>query len=93
LWHDAIWETGLAEAEVREWENLPQSDKLAEKWRTEFQAAGYVFGRTAINVIRCPACPKDARPDIGKLRLKAEIEALLAGDEDGLAATYEDQGL
>ncbi len=93
LWHDAIWETGLSEAEVREWENLPQNEKLAEKWRTQFQTAGYVFGRTVINVIRCPGCPKDAQPDPGKLRIKAELENLLAGDEDGLAATYEDHGL
>ena len=93
LWHDAIWDTGLAEDEVRAWEQLPQSEKLALKWRTEFEAAGYVFGRTVINVIRCPACPKDANPDTGKVLLKAELEDLLAGDEDGLAATYEDHGL
>jgi hypothetical protein len=46
-----------------------------------------------INVIRCPACPKDALTDAGKVQIKAEIEDLLAGDEDGLAATYEDHGL
>ena len=74
-------------------ESLPQSEKLAPKWRQEFEAARYVFGRTVINVIRCPACPKDAQPDTEKVLLKAEIEDLLAGDEDGLAATYEDHGL
>ena len=93
LWHDAIWETGLSEAEIRAWESLPQSEKLAPKWREEFVAARYVFGRTVINVIRCPACPQDAQPDTGKMLLKAELEDLLAGDEDGLAATYEDHGL
>ena len=93
LWHDAIWETGLSEAEIRAWENLSQSERLAPKWRKEFEAARYVFGRTVINVIRCPACPKDAQPDAGKVLLKAEIEDLLAGDEDGLAATFEDHGL
>ena len=93
LWHDAIWETGLSEAEIRAWENLPQSEKLAPKWRKEFEAARYVFGRTVINVIRCPACPKDAKPDAEKVLIKAEIEDLLGGDEDGLAATYEDHGL
>ena len=72
---------------------LPQSGKLAPKWRKEFEAAGYAFGRTVINVIRCPACPKDAKSDSTKLLIKAEIENLLAGDEDGLAATYEDHGL
>src|SRR4051812_2122713 len=93
LWHDAIWETGLPEAEIRAWEKLPQSGKLAPHWRTEFEAAGYAFGRTVINVIRCPACPKDAQPSCENVLLKAEIEDLLGGDEDGLAATYEDHGL
>ena len=90
---DAIWETGLSEDEIRAWEKLPQCEKLAPKWRDEFEMAGYVFGRTVINVIRCPACPKDAKPNASKALLKAEIEDLLAGDEDDLAATYEDHGL
>lgn len=49
LWHDAIWETGLDEAELREWEKLPQSEKLARHWHEEFEMAGYVFGRTGLN--------------------------------------------
>ena len=93
LWHDAIWDTGLAEWQIRAWEKLPQHEKLAPKWRAEFEAAGYHFGRTVINVIRCPACPKDAQTDAGKVQIKAEIESLLAGVEDGLAATFEDHGL
>ena len=93
LWHVAIWDTGLPKSEIRAWEKLPQSEKLAPKWRKEFEAAGYAFGRTVINVIRCPACPKDAKPDSAEVLAKAEIENLLAGDEDGLAATYEDHGL
>src|SRR5258705_233083 len=62
LWHDAIAETGLSEDEIRAWEKLPQNEKLAPKWREGFEMARYVFGRTVINVIRCPACPKDAQP-------------------------------
>ena len=93
LWHDAIWETGLSEKEVHAWEQLPQGEKLSQKWREGFKTAGYVFGRTVINVIRCPACTKDAQPNAEKVLIKAEIEDLLAGDEDGLAATYEDHGL
>jgi hypothetical protein len=93
LWHDAIWETGLDEAEIREWEKLPQSERLAARWREEFEMAGYVFGRTVINVIRCPSCPTGAKPDAAKVLMKAELEDLLAGDEDGLAATYDDHGL
>ena len=93
LWHDAIWETGLSEDEIRVWEKLPQGEKLAPAWRKEFESARYFFGRTVINVIRCPACPKDAQPDAERMQIKAEIEDLLAGDEDGLAATFEDHGL
>jgi len=93
LWHDAISETGLSEAEIAEWERLPRGSKLKPKWRDAFQGAGYTFGRTVINVIRCPACPKDAQPEVGKLHLKAELENLLGQDEDGLAATFEDHGL
>ena len=55
--------------------------------------ARYFFGQTLVNVIRCPACPKDAQPNAAKVLLKAKIENLLAGDEDGLAASYEDHGL
>ena len=93
LWHDAIWDTGLSEEEIKTWESLPQGDKLKPKWREAFEAARYVFGRTVINVVRCPVCPKDAKPDAAKTLLKAEIENLLGGDEDGLAATYENYGL
>jgi len=92
LWHDAIWDTDLTEAEIREWESIPQGEKLTPKWRREFAAAGYQFGRTVINVIHCPACPKDAQPDTERVQIKAALEELLAGDEDGLAATFEDHG-
>ena len=93
LWHDAIWETGLMEEEMRVWESLPQSERLASKWREAFKATGFVFGRTVINVIRCPACPKGAQPDVEKLVTKSAIEELLEGDQDALAAIYEDHGL
>jgi hypothetical protein len=46
-----------------------------------------------MNVIRCSACPAGALPDRDKLELKAELEAMLAGDDDGLAAHYEDLDL
>src|ERR1700733_12199208 len=93
LWHDAIWETGLPEEEIKAWESLPQGDKLKPPWRAAFESVGYVFGRTVINVIRCPGCPKDAEPDPEKCIVKAEIEALLSGDEDGIASTFEDYEL
>jgi hypothetical protein len=41
-----------------------------------------------LNVTRCPACPAGAWPDRDKLHLKAELEEMLAGDDDGLIAEY-----
>lgn len=93
LWQDAIWETGLDEEKVTEWKKLPTEEKLKPYYRREFKSAGYEFGLSVINVIHCPACPPDAKPDPAKLYMKAEIEAMLGGDEDGLACHYEDLGL
>ena len=93
LWQDAIWETGLDEEKVSEWKNLPPEERLSERYRRAFKDAGYQFGQSVINVIRCPACPADAKADPEKLYMKAELENILAGDEDGLAAHYEDLGL
>ena len=90
LWQDAIWETGLDEDEITKWKKLPTAEKLTEYYRREFKAAGYVFGRSVINVIHCPACPADAKPDPDKVHLKAELEQMLGDDEDGLAAHFED---
>jgi hypothetical protein len=73
LWHDAISETGVSEEEARRWEHLPQAKKLAPKWRGKFALAGYTFGRSVINVIRCPACPKGAQPDPEKAMIKAGV--------------------
>jgi len=93
LWHDGIWETGLDEEKVAGWKGLPPEERLKERFRQAFKDAGFEFGQSVINVTRCPACPADAKPDQEKLLLKAEIEAMLAGDEDGLAAHYADLGL
>jgi hypothetical protein len=58
LWHDAIFETGLSVEEAEAWCALPRDQKLSARYRTEFRAVGWQFGRTVINVIHCPACPK-----------------------------------
>jgi hypothetical protein len=42
--------------------------------------------------MRCPCCPKGAKPDPDKAALKAGLVEIL-GDEDGIAATTEDFGL
>jgi hypothetical protein len=93
LWHDAIFETGLSVEEAQAWRKLPRSQKLSERYRAEFKAAGWEFGHSVINVIRCPGCPKDAKPNSERATLKAALEELLGDDEDGLAATLEDFGL
>jgi hypothetical protein len=93
LWHDAICETDLSLEEATAWQELPQSQKLNKRYRDKFQAAGWQFGNSVINVIRCPSCPADARPDPERVALKAALEDVLGDDEDGLAATFEDHRL
>jgi hypothetical protein len=93
LWHDAIFDTGLSADEAEAWCKLPTHQKLSPRYRDEFKAAGWEFGRGVINVIHCPACPKDARPNAERIATKAALEDLLGDDEDGLAATFEDYKL
>lgn len=93
LWHDAIHDTGLNEAEIEAWKKLPQKKKLSDFYRQEFAAVGYEFGTCFVDVRRCPCCPKDKQPEPESVHLRAAITELLAGDEDGLAATLEDFGV
>jgi hypothetical protein len=93
LWHEAVFETGLSAQEAQAWSSLFQKDKLSETYRQEFKAVGWEFGQSVINVVRCPCCPKDAKPDSERVATKAALEALLGDDEDGLAATFEDYRL
>jgi hypothetical protein len=93
LRHDAIFETDLSHAEAKVWTALSQALRLNERYREKFKAAGYEFGASVMNVIRCPACPKDAKPDPDKAALKAGIVELLGEDEDGIASTMGDHGL
>jgi hypothetical protein len=93
LWQDAIFETGLSMEEAEAWRSLPRSKKLSKRYRDEFRLAGWEFGQGVINVIHCPCCPKDAKPNPDRLQTKAALEDLMGDDEDGLAATYEDYRL
>ena len=93
LWQDAIFETGLTVDEATAWRILPREQKLSERYREEFRNAGYEFGMSVINVIRCPGCPKGATPNPERVQTKAALEELMGGDEDGLAATFEDYHL
>jgi hypothetical protein len=72
---------------------LSPSLRLNQRYREKFKAAGYEFGASVMNVVRCPACPKDAKPDPDKAALKAGIVEILGDDEDGIASTLEDYGL
>jgi len=70
-----------------------REQKLSERYRTEFRTAGWEFGKSVINVVHCPCCPEGAKPDPEKVQTKSLIEEMLDGDEDGLAATFEDYQL
>jgi hypothetical protein len=93
LQHAEIYETDLAEAEAEAWLALPATQQLALPYRAAFRAAGWEFGQTVFNVIRCPCCPVGAQPDPERAALKAALEDLLGGDPDGLVATFADYQL
>jgi hypothetical protein len=67
--------------------------KLNDRYRDDFQVAGWEFGNSVLNVLRCPACPPGVLADPEIVALKAALEDVLGNDEDGLAATLEDYGL
>jgi hypothetical protein len=91
--HEAIHDTGIPTEEIPAWRKLPSNERLSDPVREEFREAGWQFGRSLMNVVCCPACPAGALPDPDKLHFKAELESMLAGDDDGLAAHYEDLDL
>jgi hypothetical protein len=93
LLHEIIFDTCISNEEAEIWRSLPRTFKLCKRYRTEFRTVGWEFGQTVINIIRCPACPKDAKPNIEKNSTKAELEKLMSDDEDGLASTFEDFNL
>ncbi len=93
LWHCAINDTGLPKVITRHWQSLPHEQKLDPPWRAVLEEAGYHFGRTVINVIRCPQCPPDAAPDPRVLEIKAALEERLGANADDLAAAYEAQDI
>ena len=91
--HDAIFETHLSLEEAEAWRKLPTSKQLTANYREVFRGAGWEFGRSILNVIHCPCCPKDAKPDPQRLELKSALEDILGDDGDGLASTFEEHGL
>ena len=93
LRQDAIFETGLNETEAEEWVRLPSSKQLSERYREKFKSIGYEFGGSILNVVHCPCCPKDSKPDPDKAAIKAGIVEILGDDQDAIAAELEDLGL
>jgi hypothetical protein len=93
LRHDAIFETDLDPAEAEAWCSLSFTERLSARYRELFKAVGYEFGASILNVIRCPGCPKGAKPDPDKAALKAGLVEILGDDEDAIASTLEDFGL
>lgn len=93
LRHDAIFDTDLDHTEAEAWRSLSPAARLSPRYRGKLQAAGWEFGQSIMNVIHCPCCPKGAKPNSDRLQTKAALEELLGGDEDGLAATFEDYRL
>ena len=93
LRHEAIFETGLDPAEAKDWVELSPRLRLSRRYREKFKAAGWQFGASILDVMRCPCCPQDAKPDPDKAALKAGLVEILGDDEDAIAATLEDYGL
>ena len=89
LTHDAVHETNLTKPEISDWKRLPSASRLLFAYREAFKAAGYVFGKTLLNVVHCPSCPPGATPDPATAQIKAELEDILGDDLDGLASDFE----
>jgi hypothetical protein len=86
--HDAIWETDLDQAAIKAF-----TGTLTKEVKEAFRRAGYVLAGSVYAIVRCPSCPKDKPTDREGAEKRAVISELLAGDEDGIAATLEDFGL
>jgi hypothetical protein len=93
LRHESIFDIGLSAEEAEAWRSLPGDQKLADRYRNAFRSGGWEFGQTLVNVLFCPCCPRDSKPDQERIGTKAALETLFGDDEDGLAATFEDYKL
>ncbi len=93
LRHDAIFETDVDPAEAEAWRSLSSTERLSSRYREKFKTAGYEFGASILDVMRCPGCPKGATPDPDEAALKAGLVEILGDDEDAIASTLEEFGL
>ncbi len=55
---DAIYETDLDTAEAKAWTEFSPKLKLQDRYREKFKAIGFKCGGSVLNVLHCPACPK-----------------------------------
>jgi len=93
LRHEAIFDIGLSEEQIKLWRALPQQARLAPYYRQKFKAVGWDFGASILDVRHCPCCPKGAQINPARAAEKAALTEVLGQDEDGLAAMFEDLGL
>jgi hypothetical protein len=93
LRHDAVFDTDLSHEEAQAWGTLSPKARLETRYREKFQAAGWDFGASILDVRHCPCCPKEARINADTAAAKAALVEILGNDEDGIAATFEDFGL
>jgi hypothetical protein len=93
LRHDAVFDTDLSHDEAQAWGTLSPKARLETRYREKFQAAGWEFGASILDVRHCPCCPKEARINSDKAAAKAALVEILGNDDDGIAATFEDFGL
>lgn len=96
LIHDLIHEVEGDPAAARKWvaENkgmLPQGGV-----RESLALMGWEFGRTMVNVLKCPSCESKitaTHPDVGVSLAREALEDILGPDVDGLTNALQDHGL
>jgi hypothetical protein len=91
LMHDAIHETDLPEAVLKQWRS-----KLTPVFEEALNREGWRFvGHSLLAIAQCPACKEE--PDTPEARERAEkrgvLAELLGDDLDGLACHLEDLDL
>lgn len=85
--HDNPYDS-LPYEEAQSWVKLPSDRQLSEHYRKLFQANGWEFGPSVLNIRRCPCCPAETATDID--HAAEAIGELLGDDLDGLACELED---
>ena len=93
LLFDEVWEWGLPEAMVRDFNRNPRFGGPAAPVRIAAGHSGWQFaGASPLAILRCPSCEERAAlPDADEREVKTRIaEQLLHGDQDGLIVELAD---